>query len=157
MARIHGKHGQVLMDPTATAPPVSPDAIADISDFTLDLSTQRVEVTAFGDTNIRRVTGLPDYAGTLGGFWNSATSPALFTVILSGVPAWLRLMPDSLEPTYFFEGLANIDGGIKVSATGAVTFSGKWDAADNWTMAPTGTTGRDGRDGRDAHDGRAQA
>ena len=124
--------------------------MADINDFTLDLTTQLVDVTCFGDTNIRRVTGLPDYAGTLGGFWNSATSPALFTVILSGLPAWLRLMPDSLEPTYFFEGLANIDGSIKVSATGAVTFSGKWSAADNWAMEPTGTSFGTRRDAADA-------
>jgi hypothetical protein len=137
MARIHGKHGQVMLDPEpATTPPVSPTPLADINDFTLDLSTQRVEVTCFGDTNIRRVTGLPDFAGTLGGFWNSATSPALFNVILSMLPAWLRLIPDSTDATFFFEGLANIDGSIKVSATGAVSFSGKWDAADNWTMLP---------------------
>ena len=135
MARIHGKHGQVSIDP-APASPADPKALGDINDFTLDLSTQRVDVTCFGDTNIRRVTGLPDFAGTLGGFWNSMTSPKLFKVILSSLPAWLRLYPDITDPTYFFEGLANIDGSIKVSATGAVSFSGKWDAADNWTMKP---------------------
>ena len=121
---------------TTPGSPNTPVALADLNDFTLDLSTQRVEVTCFGDTNIRRVTGLPDFAGTLGGFWNSQTSPTLFKVILSTLPPWLRLLPDTLDPTYFFEGLANVDGSIKVSATGAVSFSGKWDAVDNWTMKP---------------------
>jgi hypothetical protein len=135
MARIHGKNGQLMID-TTPGSPNTPIPLADLNDFTLDLGTQRVEVTCFGDTNIRRVTGLPDFSGTIGGFWNSASSPSLFKVILSTLPAWLRLLPDSTAPTYFFEGLANIDGGIKVSATGAVSFSGKWDAADNWTMKP---------------------
>jgi hypothetical protein len=135
MARIHGKNGQVLMD-TTPASPVSPVAIAFLNAFTLDMSTDRVDVTCFLDTNKQRVTGLPDYSGTLGGFWSSATAPTLFAVFLGGVPAWLRLVPNVLEPTYFFEGLANIDGSISVSATGAVTMTSKWDAAGNWDMLP---------------------
>lgn len=121
---------------TTPASPVTPVALADLDDFTLDMSTDRVEVTAFGDSNKQRVTGLPDFSGTLGGFWNKTSSPAFFAVVLSGLPAWLRLTPDSVDPTYFFEGLANIDGSIKVSAKGAVTISGKWDAAGNWAQKP---------------------
>lgn len=68
MARIHGKSGQVLMDETGSSP-FTPTALADISAFTLNLSSERVPVTAFGDTNIVRVTGLPDFSGTLAGFW----------------------------------------------------------------------------------------
>jgi hypothetical protein len=135
MARIHGKNGQVSID-TTPGSPNTPVPLGDLNDFTLDLSTQRVETTCFGDTNIQRVAGLPDFAGTLGGFWNSQTSPTLFKVVLSSMPAWLHLVPDATAPTFFFEGLANVDGSIKVSATGAVTFSGKWDAAGNWTMKP---------------------
>ena len=135
MARIHGKRGQVKMDETGGSPWTVTE-VADISAFTLDLSTERVPVTAFGDTNIQRVSGLPDFSGTLSGFWNSATSPRLFDVILAGLPAELHLIPDRDAPTFYFEGLANIDGSIDVSATGAVTFSGAWDAADNWTMMP---------------------
>jgi hypothetical protein len=110
--------------------------IADLNAWTLDMSTDRVEVTAFGDTNKRRVSGLPDFSGTVGGWWNSATSPRFFAVVLGGLPAFLRLVPNILEPTYFFQGLANIDGSIEVSATGAVSISGNWDAADNWSMEP---------------------
>lgn len=133
--RIHGKSGEVLMDETGGSP-YTPTEVADINAFTLDLSSERVPVTCFGDTNIVRVTGLPDFSGTLGGFWNKDTSPRLFDVILAGLTADLRLVPSRNESTYFFEGLANIDGSIDVSATGAVAFSGKWDAADNWIMAP---------------------
>jgi len=135
MARIHGKSGQVLMDESGGSP-YTPTEVADISAFTLNLSSERVPVTCFGDTNIVRVTGLPDFSGTVAGFWNSLTSPRLFDVVLAGLPVDLKLIPSRNEATFFFEGLANIDGSIDVSATGAVSFAGTWDAADNWTMAP---------------------
>lgn len=131
--RIHGKHGQIKMDPTGGASPV---VVADLHAWTLDMSTDKVEVTAFGDTNKRRVNGLPDFAGTLAGWWNAATSPAYFTAVLAGIAVFLQLIPSTDDPTVLFSGLANIDGSINVSATGAVSIAGKWDAAGNWTMAP---------------------
>jgi|SRR5262245_64613489 len=133
MARIHGKNGQVMMDPTGGATPVE---VADLNAWTLDMAKDRVEVTAFGDTNKKRVAGLPDYSGTVGGWWNSVSSPTFFDAVLGDAAVMLKLVPNELEPTYFFTGLANLDGSINVSATGAVSISGKWDAADNWTMAP---------------------
>ena len=135
MARIHGKAGKVLID-TTPASPVTPIELLDINMFTLDMGTDRVEVTCFNDTNKQRVAGFADFSGTLGGFWNSATSPAFFTVVIGAVVSWLRLMPSRNEPTFYFEGLANIDGSLNVSATGAVTMSGKWDAAGNWVQKP---------------------
>jgi hypothetical protein len=130
--RLHGKTGQVKMDPAGGGAVVT---VADLNAWTLDMATARVEVTAFGDTNIRRVSGLPDFSGTLAGWWNAATSPAYFMAVLAGVPVTLRLIPNTADPTVFFNGLANIDGSVNVSATGGVTIAGKWDAAGNWTMA----------------------
>lgn len=131
--RIHGKHGEVQMDATGGSTPV---AVADLNAWTLDMSKDRVEVTAFGDTNKQRVAGLPDYSGTLGGWWNSASSPAFFDAVLGDIAVMLHLIPDNVEPTNYFSGLANLDGSVNVSATGAVSIAGKWDAAGNWTMAP---------------------
>jgi hypothetical protein len=142
MPRIHGKSGKVLMDlggspgsPVGGAP-YAPVEVADISGFTLNMSTDRVEVTAFGDTNKQRVAGLPDFSGDISGFWNSASGPAFFGVVLGGQPVFLRLMPNRNEPTYYFEGLANLDGTLEVPVNGAATITGTWDAAGNWTMNP---------------------
>ena len=38
------------------------------SEWTLDMTTDTVEVTAFGDQNKQYVQGLPDISGTLSGF-----------------------------------------------------------------------------------------
>lgn len=133
--RLHGKNGRIQMDAAGGSSVIT---LGDLNAWTLDMSTDRTVVTAFGDTNVRRVAGLPDYAGTLGGWWNAVTSssPAYFAAVLAGNPVTLRLMPNTNDPTAYFQGLANIDGSVNVSATGAISTSGKWDAAGNWTMAP---------------------
>lgn len=132
MARIHGSRGQVKMDPAGGASGV---VVANLNAWTLDMSRDRVDVTSFGDTNKTSVQGLPNYSGTLSGFWD-ATSVAIFQVALGTVAPFLTLIPDSLAPTFLFKGLAWLDASINVSANGAVTIGGKFDAAGPWVMAP---------------------
>jgi hypothetical protein len=72
--------------------------------------------------------------------WCSATSPRCSISF-----------PTKTIRRYLFEGLANIDGSVNVSATGGVSIAGKWDAFDNWSMEPPAALGRDeGRDKRRA-------
>lgn len=133
-SRLHGKTGRVQMDPAGGSTLVT---VGDLNTWSLDMSTQRVEVAAFGDTNIRRVAGLPDFSGDLGGWWNAvaSSSPLYFAAVLAGTPVTLKLIPNTNDPTTYFQGLANVDGGVSVSATGAISMKGKWDAASNWTIA----------------------
>lgn len=134
-SRLHGKAGQVQMDPAGASTLVT---LGDTNAWTLDLATDRVDVTAFGDTNKRKVSGLPDFSGTIGLFWNAVatSSPKYFAAVLAGTPVTLRLVPNAADPTVYFQGLANVDGSVNVSATGAITSAGKWDAANNWVIAP---------------------
>jgi hypothetical protein len=133
--RLHGKNGRVQMDPAGGSSLVT---LTDLDSWTLDMGTAREVVTAFGDTNVRRVAGLPDFSGALSGWWNAvaSSSPAYFAAVLAGTPVTLRLIPNTNDPTVYFQGLANTDGGVNVSATGAIKMTGKWDAAGNWTIAP---------------------
>jgi hypothetical protein len=134
MARIHGKKGDVLLDPTGGATGTS---LASTDSWDLDLAKDRVDVTCFQDTNKQSVLGLPSYSGSMTGCWDSATTPdQLFSVIFGDVAAMITLIPNTLEPTFLFKGLGNIDGAISVSAKGAVTWSSKFDAAGNWVMEP---------------------
>lgn len=133
--RLHGKNGQVKIDVLGGSSLVT---LGDVAGWTLDMATSRAVVTAFGDTNVRRVAGLPDFSGDLTSWWNAVatSSPAYFAAVLAGTPVTLKLIPNTLDPTVYFQGLANVDGGINVSATGAISSKGKWDAAGNWLMAP---------------------
>lgn len=133
--RLHGKNGRIQMDAAGGSSVVT---LGDLDAWTLDMSTDRTDATAFGDTNKHKVSGLPDFSGSIGGFWNAlaSSSPAYFAAVLAGIAVTLRLIPNTADPTVYFQGLSNIDGGINVSAKGAITTSGKWDAAGNWTIAP---------------------
>jgi hypothetical protein len=132
MARIHGSHGEVMMDPTGGATPV---AVASLNKWSLDMARDTADVTAFGDTTKQYVMGLPDVKGSIGGWWDSATSPDLFDVALGNVAAFLKLIPSSLEPLFFFSGLAYLSASIEVSATGAVSISGSFVGAGDWALA----------------------
>jgi hypothetical protein len=131
--RIHGSRGQMSMDPAGATTYV---AVADIKGWTLDLGRDTVNTTALGDTNKQAVLGLPNFTGTYTGFWNAATSPTLFDAILGTIAVGLKLTPDTAAATNFFSGLAYLSGGINVDAEAAVTTSGSFVAAGNWTLAP---------------------
>lgn len=133
--RRHGKNGQILMDSSGGSPS-APNLIADLRTWTLDMGTDRVDVTCFGDTNKRKASGLPDFSGTIGGIWNPDSTPTVFGIVLAGDPVTLRLVPSTLDPTFYFHGSAFIDGSINVDVNGAITTAGKWDAANNWSMEP---------------------
>lgn len=136
MARIHGKDGQVQLDAPPTTSPPTLVTQADLNSWTLDMTKDKVDVTAFGDTNKQKVVGLPDFSGTLGGWWNSVSSPTLFDVILQSLPAWLRLLPNSAETTNYFQGMAYLDGSVNVPNDGGASISASFDAAGNWDQNP---------------------
>ena len=132
MARRHGKNGSVLMDPTGGVTYV---AIVSLDSWTLDATSDNVDVTCFGDTNKQYVKGLPDYKGDIGGCWDAA-NVVIFDAAFAGTPVGLKLVPSSLDATAFFSGKAYVDAGIDCPADGAVTTKGTWVAAGNWDLAP---------------------
>jgi len=131
--RIHGSKGQVMMDPTGADLTV---AVGSLNSWTLDMARDKVDVTAFGDPNKQYVQGLMDIKGTIGGWWDSAISGDLFDVAQGDTAAKLKLVPSTLEPTFFWSGLAYLDASINVSATGAVAITSNFVAAGPWTREP---------------------
>jgi hypothetical protein len=133
MARRHGSKGSVMMDPTGGSLTVE---VASLNMWSLDLSRDRTDATCFNDTNRVYVQSLPNIEGEIGGIWDETASQVLFDQALGDVAAFLKLIPSTLAPTYFFSGLAYIDAGIEVAVDGAITISGSFAAAGPWTMAP---------------------
>jgi hypothetical protein len=107
------------------------EIVESLNSWSYSAKRDRVDVTCFGDRNKRKVLGLPDISGALGGFFNSL-HPVLFDVADGTVAPLLRLIPNKLEPTHFWEGLAFADASIKVASNGAVAVDGSWDAAGDW-------------------------
>ena len=107
------------------------EIVASLNSWSYSGKRDRVDVTCFGDHNKRKVLGLPDISGGLGGFFNS-TDPTLFDIADGTTAPLLRLIPNKLEPTHYWQGLAYLDASIKVDAKGAVSVDSSWDAAGDW-------------------------
>lgn len=128
--RMHGAHGQVKMDPAGGASPV---IVASLNKWDLDMSTDKVKVTAFGDTNQIYVQGLPDIKGTYAGWYDPVDGHAIFDAAFGTAKPALELYPTSLD-TKKFSGRAILDSHISVDANGGVAINGSFVAAGAWTL-----------------------
>ena len=105
------------------------------STWSLDLSTDKVDVTCFGDANKTYVQGLRDIKGTISGFWDNADD-SLFDGSESTDGIKLYLYPANTAGTFYFYGPAWLDAKIDTSATGAVTVSASFVAQGAWGRKP---------------------
>lgn len=128
MALYHGKRGVVYISSTGGATAI---AAVSLSSWSLDSATDRVEVTAFGDTNKTYVQGLPDLTGELSGFWNDTTD-FLYDASRSADGVKLYLYPSSDATGKYWYGPAWVDFSIEVPVDGAVTISGSFAANGAW-------------------------
>lgn len=132
MSRYHGKGGAAYLSTTGSgdaAPAVS------LSQWSLDRTTDKVPVTAFGDTNKVYVQGLPDIKGTLSGFFDD-TNDALFDGAESNDGVKMYLYPSTLAPSHYHFGPAWLDASIEVDVNGAVGVKGSFVAAGSWGRKP---------------------
>lgn len=130
--KYHGKKGVVYMSTTGTGTAV---AAVSLSRWTLDMATDKVDVTTFGEANKTYVQGLKDIKGSLAGFWDD-TSDALFDASESADGVKLYLYPSTDAPTIYFYGPAWLDASIDVGNNGAVGVSGNFVAAGSWGRKP---------------------
>jgi hypothetical protein len=132
MARYHGKGGVVYMSSTGSGTAIN---VASLSEWTLNMATDKVEVTAFGDANKTYVQGLKDITGSLSGFWEDSQD-ALFDGADSSDGVKVYLYPSSLAPTVYFYGPAWVDASINVGVNGAVGITANMVANGSWSRKP---------------------
>ena len=132
MPRYHGGKGLVLLSTTGSGTATTG---VGFSTWTLDKATDKVEVTAFGDTNKTYVQGLPDVKGTLSA-WFDSTDDALFDASESTDGCKLYLYPSSNALSIYHYGPAWLDASIEVDVKGAVSISGSFVANGAWGRKP---------------------
>jgi hypothetical protein len=136
----HGKEGIVAMKLLPGDPYV---AIGNISDYTLNMATDKVETTSLGDANKRYVVGLKDLSGSFTAFWDRLTD-AIFDAADAVAGCYLAFYPSS-GSAQGWEGPAWLDASIKGGVTSAVTIDATFVANGAWTrtsqVAATGATG----------------
>ena len=126
MSAYHGKAGLVYISSSGTG---NARSVVKLSDWSLDMATDTVEVTSFGDTNKNYVAGLPDAKGTFTGFYDDATAQ-MYTAAVDGVARKFYLYPDrNNNPAQYWYGTAFFDFSSSGSVTDALKCSGNWNAA----------------------------
>lgn len=123
---IHGRKGRLyvgLASDTASAEPVT-----NLSKWSIDFSTDDVEVTVFGDTNKVYVSGLPDASGSFSGFYDSA-SAQLYTSATDGLARRFYLYPTNSSTTTYWFGTGLFDFSVEGDVGDAVKVSGGFKAA----------------------------
>ena len=131
MSILTGRYGTVKWD-AGPASPVNPTEIISLNAWKLSLKTDYEDVSCFGDDNKVYVPDLRDISGSVGGFWNSA-STVLIAASNQATPGYLELAPNSTEASFIFGGLAYMDADIDCSVKGAPKLSGTFKAAGSWT------------------------
>jgi hypothetical protein len=125
MAERHGKNSRVIID----------SVVVKMATLNLNMTKDKVEVTAFGDTNKRYVVGLKDFAADFSGFWDDATDK-LFDVADLDTPVNVYLYPDAVNaPTQYWWGSAYVDASVTSGVSAAVGVSGTVTAAGNFTRS----------------------
>lgn len=105
--------------------------VASLTDWTLNLTTARTEVTSFGDLNKVYIQGLPDVAGTFAGFWND-TDQTLATAANSPTGCYLYLYASTNAISRYAYGPAWVDVSYSVAVGDAVKMSGSFAANGIW-------------------------
>lgn len=118
---------------------VAAQPLAFVSDWTINFSTAKVDVTALGDANLTWVAGLPDASGDFTGFMDTSTAQT-YEAAIDGQPRAFYLYP-TLNPInggpgnatvasgqYFF-GAVLPDFSSSGGVASAVTMKSSWNAA----------------------------
>lgn len=127
--RFHGRNGRLYVGIANAAAAASP--VAYVKQFTMDMTTDKPDVTAFGDTNKKQVVGLPNGAGTINGFADLA-GDALYTAARDGIARKWYFYPDTVNSagTYFFSA-GNFDLSFDFSVDAGASFTGNWSATED--------------------------
>ena len=129
MSVYAGRKGVVYLSTTGSGTATN---VIKLTKWMLDQSTDKIEVTAFGDANKTYVQGLKDVKGTFSGFFDD-TEAKPFTAADSTDGCKLYLYPSADAPTKFWTGPAWLDVSIDTGVAGAVAISGNFAANGAWS------------------------
>lgn len=106
-----------------------------IAKWAINHSTDKVEVTAMGDSNKTYVAGLADATGTFSGSYDNATAQT-YTAAVDGLARKFYLYPDLSTNTQYWFGTIIVDLSVDGGVDTAVNISSSWNAAS--TLAKVG-------------------
>lgn len=132
MARYHAKNARIYMSAsgTGTAAP-----LAGAAAWSLNKATDRVETTAFGDSNKQYVQGFADVSGDFTVVWDD-TDDTAFDASEASDGCKIYLYPSTLVSTIYHYGPAWVDVTQSAAVDGRVELSGTFVARGDWGRKP---------------------
>lgn len=131
MASYAGRQGRVYVSVSGSGTAIP---VAQLTDWSLDQSTDTFETTSFGATNKTYVQGLPDVSGDFKGFWNDADT-TISTAALSSDGCKVYLYTStavSQASGKYAYGPAWLNASYATSVGGVVSVTGSFKANGNW-------------------------
>jgi hypothetical protein len=128
MAVYAGRKGVVYMSTTGSGAATN---VIKLTQWTLNQTTDKIEVTAFGDANKTYVQGLKDLQGTFAGFFDD-TEDKPFEAADSTDGVKLYLYPSADVASKYWYGPAWVDVSIDTGVASAVSISGNFAANGAW-------------------------
>lgn len=125
MGRQSGRNGRVYIGIASTAAQAEP--LPFVARYSISWKTNKIKVTAMGDSNNVYVSGMKDAAGSFSGFYDDA-SPQTYAAATDGLPRKFYLYPSTLNTGQYFHGLIIADMSIDADVDGAVAMSADWAA-----------------------------
>lgn len=128
MAAYAGRKGVVYLSTTGSGAAIN---VIKLNAWTINKTTDKIDVTSFGDANKTYVQGLPDVQGTVAGNWDD-TETKPFAAAASTDGCKMYLYPSADKAGSYHYGPAWLDMSMDVSVSGAVTVSGSFAANGSW-------------------------
>jgi hypothetical protein len=97
--------------------------------WSINMTTDKQDVTAFGDKNKSYVAGLPDSSGDFSGFLDDVTSQT-YVAAIDGLPRNFYLYPNTTaDPFLYWFGQVLPDFSADGAVAGPVNFKSTWNAS----------------------------
>lgn len=129
---ITGRNGRLYVDISVGANGAAVP-LSNLNSFSISQTSDRTEVTSFGDTTKTYVAGLKDASGDFAGFLDVAGT--LTQYVADGNPRKFYLYPQSgtAHVATYWSGTATFDVSTSLSVSGAAEVSGSWAASTSVT------------------------
>lgn len=125
MGKIAGRNAVIYLGATNSA---AASPLTYQNTWSIDFTSDKIDVTSFGDSTKTYVTGIADAQGEFAGFYDDA-SPQTYTAAIDGLSRKFYLYPNSNTATQYFFGTVFADMSLNAAVAGAVEVSAKWNAA----------------------------
>jgi hypothetical protein len=126
VARIAGKNGRVYLGLASSA--ASAEPVAFVRSWNINAETDRLGVTAMGDTSKTYIIGLPDAQVSYQAYYDDAGS-GVYAAATDGQPRKFYLYPSTLDTAKYWYGTVFVSASSSSDVNGAVETSGTFAAA----------------------------